>query len=121
MRSTTILLALSLAATFLAFAAPADACAGTACIPGCTQDRCPPGCGDNIGCCQPGSSIVECFVPHCTQTFCIDLPPVPPCVRPDCIPTCYGPLCINDCTYLLGCPPNLWCNNLYCYTPPPLA
>jgi hypothetical protein len=124
MRPHVLLLALSLAATFVAFAAPpADACAPIQnCIPGC-QYSCPPGCGDNIGCCQPGDSLVHCLVPTCTPRFCIDTPPVP-CTTLSCLldpqPICMGPVCVTLCTYLLGCPINSSCNNLYCWTPPPL-
>jgi hypothetical protein len=74
MRSPTLLLALSLAATFVAFAAPAaDACAGQQCIPGC-QYSCPPGCGDNIPCCDRNATILECFAPCVPPGSC--LPPI---------------------------------------------
>lgn len=110
MKTTHLLLALSLCATFVTFVAPlASACAPIEnCIPGC-QYRCPPGCGDNIPCCDDG--IVDCLIGH-------------PCTTVDCISRlCVGPVCLNLCTALLGCPIDLTCNNLYCiiWQPPPLA
>lgn len=79
MRTSAFVLTLSLAATFVAFAAPpANACAPIqSCIPGC-QSQCPPGCGDNVPCCQQDQfplclvcdPVDACF-PLCTTQFCI--------------------------------------------------